>query len=222
MKNRVFLATAATFIVLGGTMGIQQLISLKIISRVEQEMPKASGISASIPLADVPSNLASDKIKSVQISIDEFALKSTGIAASLEISASNIRKVKPSIVGSLELTATIPASAITKFSQFNDAQIVGNTLQVSAGEGGLGTATLIPMYGKNQLYFELQSISFFGNQIPASSLPNELQVQIRTMSQRNLTPPKGLEVESVALSEKGLSVNMSGSNIQVGDLGAEL
>jgi hypothetical protein len=78
------------------------------------------------------------------------------------------------------------------------------------------------MYGKNQLYFELQSISFLGNQIPATSLPDELQVQIRTMSQRNLTPPKGLEVESVVLSEKGLSVNMSGSNIQVGNIGSEL
>ena len=222
MKKHVLISAAAVLIVLGGTVGIQQFISLKIISRVEHEMPKASGVSASIPLADVPSNLVSGEIKSVKIYIDEFALKTTGIAASLEISASSIRKAKPSTVGSLELTATIPASAITKFSQFNDAQIVGNTLQVSAGAGGLGTATLIPMYGKNQLYFELQSISFLGNQIPASSLPDELQVQIRTMSQRNLTPPKGLEVESVVLSEKGLSVNMSGSNIQVGNIGSEL
>jgi len=222
MKKRVLTSTATVFIVLGGTVGIQQFISMKIISRVEQEMPKASGVSASIPLADVPSNLVSGEIKSVKINIDEFALKTTGIAASLEISASSIRKAKPSTVGSLELTATIPASAITKFSQFNDAQIVGNTLQVSAGAGGLGTATLIPMYGKNQLYFELQSISFLGNQVPASSLPDELQVQIRTMSQRNLTPPKGLEVESVVLSEKGLSVNMSGSNIRVGNIGSEL
>ena len=222
MKKHVLISAAAVFIVLGGTVGIQQFISLKIISRVEHEMPKASGVSASIPLADVPSNLVSGEIKSVKIYIDEFALKTTGIAASLEISASSIRKAKPSTVGSLELTATIPASAITKFSQFNDAQIVGNTLQVSAGAGGLGTATLIPMYGKNQLYFKLQSISFLGNQIPASSLPDELQVQVRTMSQRNLTPPKGLEVESVVLSEKGLSVNMSGSNIQVGNIGSEL
>jgi hypothetical protein len=222
MKKRVLTSTATVFIVLGGTVGIQKFISMKIISRVEQEMPKASGVSASIPLADVPSNLVSGEIKSVKINIDEFALKTTGIAASLEISASSIRKAKPSTVGSLELTATIPASAITKFSQFNDAQIVGNTLQVSAGAGGLGTATLIPMYAKNQLYFELQSISFLGNQVPASSLPDELQVQIRTMSQRNLTPPKGLEVESVVLSEKGLSVNMSGSNIRVGNIGSEL
>jgi hypothetical protein len=222
MKKHVLVSAAAVFIVLGGTVGIQQFISQKIISRVEQEMPKASGVSASIPLADVPSNLVSGEIKSVKINIDEFALKTTGIAASLEISASSIRKAKPSTVGSLELTATIPASAITKFSQFDDAQIVGNTLQVSAGAGGLGTATLIPMYGKNQLYFELQSISFLGNQIPASSLPDELQVQVRTMSQRNLTPPKGLEVESVVLSEKGLSVNMSGSNVQVGNIGSEL
>ena len=203
-------------------MGIQQLISLKIISRVEQEMPKASGVSASIPLADVPSNLASDKIKSVQISIDEFALKSTGIAASLEISASNIRKVKPSIVGSLELTATIPASTITQSSEFNGAQIVGNTLQVSVGAGGLATALLIPKYSNSQLYFELQSVSFLDNLIPASSLPADLQNQIKSKSQRSLTPPKGLKVESVSLGSKGLSVKMLGSNIQLENLGSGL
>jgi hypothetical protein len=79
MKKHVLVSAAAVFIVLGGTVGIQQFISQKIISRVEQEMPKASGVSASIPLADVPSNLVSGEIKSVKINIDEFALKTTGI-----------------------------------------------------------------------------------------------------------------------------------------------
>ena len=124
------------------------------------------------------------------------------------------------MVGSLEVTATIPASTITKSSQFNDAQIIGNTLQVSAGAGGLGTAFLIPKYLNNQIYFELQSVSFLGNQIPASSLPAELQTQIKSRSQRSLTPPKGLTVNSVSLSSNGLSVKMSGSNIQIGSLGS--
>ena len=124
------------------------------------------------------------------------------------------------MVGALEITATIPASTLTDSSQFNDAQIVGNTLQVSAGTGGLGTAFLIPKYSNNQLYFELQSVSFFGNQIDASSLPADLQTQIRNRSQRSLTPPKGLIVDSVSLSAKGLSVNMSGSNIHLGSLGS--
>jgi hypothetical protein len=99
---------------------------------------------------------------------------------------------------------------------------VGNTLQVSAGPGGVGTALLIPKYSNSRIYFELQSISIFGNQIPASSLPAELQDQIRSKSQRSLTPPKGLKVESVSLSSKGLSVTMFGSNIQLGNLGSSL
>ena len=86
----------------------------------------------------------------------------------------------------------------------------------------MGTALLIPKYSNSQLYFELQSISIFGNQIPASSLPAELQNQIKSKSQRSLTPPKGLTVESVSLSSKGLSVKMSGSNIQFGNLGSGL
>ena len=222
MKIRIIAASTTVFVLLGGVLGTQQYISSQITSRVEREMPKASGISASIPLADLPSNIASESIKSVNINIKSFALKENGTKTSLEISASDISKAKPTTAGSLEVTATISASTIAESSEFNNAQIVGNTLQVSAGPGGIGTALLIPKYSNSQLFFELQSISIFGNQIPASSLPAELQNQIKSQSQRSLTPPKGLTVESVSLSSKGLSVKMSGSNIQLGNLGSSL
>jgi hypothetical protein len=222
IKKRIIATSTTVFILLGGVLGAQQYISSQITSRVEREMPKASGVSASVPLADLPSNITSDSIKSVKINIESFALKENGTKTSLDISASNISKAKPTIAGSLEVTATIPASTIAESSEFNDAQIVGNTLQVSAGPGGVGTALLIPKYSNSQIYFELQSISILGNQIPASSLPAELQDQIRSKSQRSLTPPKGLKVESVSLSSEGLSVKMFGSNIQLGNLGSSL
>ena len=222
MKIKIIAASTTVFVLLGGVLAVQQYISSQITSRVEREMPKASGISASIPLADLPSNITSDSIKSVNINIKSFALKENGTKTSLDISASNISKAKPTTAGSLEVTATISASTIAESSEFNNAQIVGNTLQVSAGPGGVGTALLIPKYSNSQIYFELQSISIFGNQIPASSLPAELQDQIRIKSQRSLTPPKGLKVESVSLSSKGLSVKMFGSNIQLGNLGSSL
>jgi hypothetical protein len=222
MKIKIVAESITVFVLLGGVIGVQQYISSQITSRVEREMPKASGISASIPLTDIPSNLTSDSIKSAQINIKSFALKESGTKTSLEISASNISKAKPNRVGSLEVTATIPASTITQSSEFNDAQIVGNTLQVSAGAGGMGKALLIPKYSNSQLYFELQSVSFLDNEIPASLLPAELQTQIKSRSQRSLTPPKGLKVRSVSLSSKGLSVKMFGSNIQLGNLGSSL
>ena len=222
MKIRIIATSTTVLVLLVGVLGVQQYISSQITSRVEREMPKASGISASIPLADLPSNIASESIKSVNINIKSFALKENGTKTSLDIFASNISKAKPTTAGSLEVTATISASTIAESSEFNNAQIVGNTLQVSAGPGGMGTALLIPKYSNSQLFFELQSISIFGNQIPASSLPAELQNQIKSRSQRSLTPPQGLTVESVSLSSKGLSVKMSGSNIQLGNLGSGL
>ena len=222
MKIKIIAVSATVFVFLGGALAAQQYISSQITSRVEREMPKASGISASVPLVDMPSNLTSDSIKSVNINIKSFALKENGTKTSLDISVSNISKAKPTMVGSLEVTATIPASTITKSSEFNDAQIVGNTLQVSVGAGGLGTAVLIPKYSNSQLYFELQSVSIFGNQIPASSLPADVQNQVKSKSQRSLTPPKGLKVKSVSLSSNGLSVKMFGNNIQRGKLGSGL
>ena len=220
MKIKVLALTATITVLFGGVVGIQQYISSQIVSRVETDLPKASGVSASVPLTDIPRNLTSDSIKSANINIESFNLKESNTQVSLNISASDVRKTKPTVVGSLKVTATIPASTITKSSLFNNPQIVGNTLQVSAGSGGLGTAVLIPKYMNNQIYFELQSISFLGNQIPASSLPAELQSQIKSRSQRSLTPPKGLSVNSVSLGSKGLSVNMSGSDVQLGSLGS--
>jgi hypothetical protein len=222
MKIKTIATSATVFVLLGGVIGVQQYISSQITSKVQREMPNASGISASVPLADVPSNLTSDSIKSADINIKSFALKESGTKTSLDISASNISKAKPTLVGSLEVTATIPASTITKQSQFNDAQIVGNTLQVSVGAGGMGAAILIPRHSNSQLYFELQSVSIFGNEIPASSLPADLQNQIKSRSQRSLTPPNGLKVKSVSLSSKGLSVKMAGNNVQLGNLGSGL
>jgi hypothetical protein len=222
MKIKTIAISATALVLMGGVVGVQQYISSQITSKVQREMPNASGISASVPLVDVPSNLTSDSIKSADINIKSFALKESGTKTSLNISASNISKAKPTLVGSLEVTATIPASTITKQSEFNEAQIVGNTLQVAAGAGGMGTALLIPKYSNSQIYFELQSVSILGNQIPASSLPADLQNQIKSRSQRSLTPPKGLKVKSVSLSSRGLSVRMSGNNIQLGNLGSGL
>jgi len=222
MKIKKIAISSTVFVLLGAVLGVQKYISTQITSKVQREMPSASGVSASVPLADVPSNLTSDSIKSADINIKSFALKESGTKTSLDISASSISKAKPTLIGSLEVTATIPASTITKQSEFNNAQIVGNTLQVAAGAGGMGTAILVPRYSNSQLYFELQSVSILGNQIPASSLPADLQNQIKNRSQRSLTPPKGLRVKSVSLSSKGLFVKMFGNNVQLGNLGSGL
>ncbi|MEY4900822.1 MAG: hypothetical protein RI895_1244 [Actinomycetota bacterium] len=219
MKTKIIIAASATaLLILGGLLGVQQYISSQITAGVEQEMPKASGISVSIPFADVLGNITSDSIKSVNINIESFALKENGTETSLDISASNISKAKPNLVGSLEVTATVPASTIVDSSGFDDVQIVGNTLEVSIGAGGLGTAALIPKYSDSQLYFELQSFSILGNEISASSLPADLQNEIKSKSQIGLTLPNGIKIESVSLSSKGLSVKMSGNNIQLSNL----
>ena len=101
MKIKLIALSGAVVVLFGGVLGVQQFISSQITSRVEREMPKASGVSASIPLADLPRNLASDSIKSADINIKSFTLKESKANVSLDISASNISKVKPTSVGFL-------------------------------------------------------------------------------------------------------------------------
>lgn len=220
MKKRYLppVAIGAALLLFGaGALTAEKLLSSRIASRVLQQLPNATDVKVSIPLGNVPGDLASDSIKSAQIEIDQSSNDSSKVSPSLEINARNIAKSKPNLVGTLEVIATIPAATILKQADFADAEIVGNTLQVSAGAGGLGRASLIPKYSNNQLYFELKSVSIFGSEIPASSLPADAQQQIKSKSVRDLDIPKGMKVKSVDISEKGLSIKLYGSNIQIGN-----
>jgi hypothetical protein len=217
------IAIVSTGLFLGGAaITTENVISSKIESRVEQQLPSASGISASIPLLDVPSDLTSDLIKSVRINVDEYVLKGSGTKSSLSISAKNISKSKPTRMGSLDITTTIPVSKLLKESGFNGAEIVDNALRVSVGAGGLGEAFLVPKYSNNQIYFQLKSVSVMGSPIPSSSLPADIQDQLKSRTARDLNVPQGLKVKSVSIGSKGLSVNFYGTNIRLENLAASL
>jgi len=214
------LISAAVLIFGGGVITADSLITSRIESRVYQQIPDAADVSVSIPLQNIPSDLTSDTIKLANINVERSSSGDTQFKPSLSIAARNIAKKQPNIVGSLEVTATIPAATITQQAEFEDAQIVGNTLQVSVGSAGLGRAILTPKFSNNQLYFELKSVSLFGSEIPASSLPADVQAQIKSKSLRELSIPKGMKVKSVSLSSKGLTLKLYGNNIDFGNLGA--
>jgi hypothetical protein len=203
-----------------GVITLEKSISSRISTRVYEVMPRATDVNASIPLFELPGNIVGNSIKSVHIKIGEYQLKDSALKPSLEINARDISKSQPNLIGSLDVTATISAATITQLTDFNGAQIVGNTLQVSVGSSGLGTAVLVPKYSGNQIYFEIQGISLFGNEIPADSIPAEIQDQIKSKSVRTLNPPTGMSVKSISLSSQGLELTMQGKNFQPTNLGA--
>lgn len=219
-KYRLSIALGTAALIFGGGLITADiLISSRIESRVYQQIPDAVDVSVSIPLRNIPSDLTSDSIKLANINFGRSDSGDVLLNPSLSIAARNIAKKQPNIVGSLEVTAMIPAATITQQAEFEDAQIVGNTLQIAVGSGGLGRASLVPKFSKNQLYFELKSVSLFGSEIPASSLPADVQEQIKSQSVRELSIPKGMKVKSVSLSSKGLALKLYGNNIQFGNLG---
>ncbi len=219
-KYRLSIALGTAALIFGGGLiTADTLISSRIESRVYQQIPDAADVSVSIPLRNIPSDLTSDSIKLANINVGRSVSGDVLLNPSLSIAARNIAKKQPNIVGSLEVTAMIPAATITQQAEFEDAQIVGNTLQIAVGSGGLGRASLVPKFSKNQLYFELKSVSLFGSEIPASSLPADVQEQIKSQSVRELSIPKGMKVKSVSLSSKGLALKLYGNNIQFGNLG---
>jgi len=218
-KNRV-VPVAFVVVIAISAITIESFISSRITTRVIEVMPRASDVTASIPLFEIPGNIVNDSIKSVHIDVGQYQLKNSTFKPSLAIDANDISKSTPNVIGSLDVTATIPAATIMQLTDFSDAQIVGNTLQVSVGSGGLGTAILIPKYSDNQIYFELQGVSLFGNEIPADSLPAEIKDQIKSKSVRTLSPPQGMRVKSISLSEAGLALTMQGKNFKAANLGS--
>lgn len=219
-RSKALILAASALALLGGSSLVaESLITSRIETRIKSELPKASGVSASISLIDLVQSLFSDSIKAAKFNIDSYALNGGTTESSIAIAAKNISKSKPTIIGSLEVTSTIPAATILQSAEFGDAEIVHNTLQVSAGPGGLGRAILVPKFSDNQIYFEIRGISVFGNEIPASSLPADAQSQIKDKSLRQLDMPNGMKLISVSLNPQGLSVILRGSNIQLGTLG---
>lgn len=220
MKKSRVLPVALIAVAITSAIAVQNTISSRITSQVYEVLPRASEVSASMPLFDLPRNVLGESIKSVHIDIGEYQLKESTFKPSLAIDARDISKSKPNLIGTLDITATIPAATITELADFNDAQIVGNTLQVSVGSGGLGTAILVPKYLGNQIYFELQAVSLFGNEIPAESLPDEIKEEIKSKSVRTLSAPQGMIVNSISLSSEGLALTMQGKNFRPSNLGA--
>jgi len=218
-KNRV-VPVAFVVVIAISAITIESFISSRITTRVIEVMPRASDVTASIPLFEIPGNIVNDSIKSVHIDVGQYQLKDSTFKPSLAIDAKDISKTTPNVIGSLDVTATISAATIKELTDFSDAQIVGNTLQVSVGSGGLGTAVLVPKYSDNQIYFELQGVSLFGNEIPADSLPAEIKDQIKSKSVRTLSPPQGMRVKSISLSEAGLALTMQGKNFKAANLGS--
>ena len=218
-KSRI-IPIALVAVLATGAITVEKTISSRIATRVYEVMPRATDVTASVPLFDLPGNIVGNSIKSVHINVGEYQLKESTLKPSLEINARNISKSQSNLIGTLDVTATISATTITQLADFNDAQIVGNTLQVSVGSGGLGTAILVPKYSGNQIYFELQGVSLFGNEIPADSLPAEIKDQIKSKSVRTLKAPQGMKVKSISLSSEGLALTMHGKNIRPTKIGS--
>ena len=218
-KSRVLPIALLAFVSIGA-ITVEKSISSRITTRVYEVMPRATDVTASVPLFDLPGNIVGDSIQSVHIDIGEYQLKESTFKPSLAIDARDISKAQPNLIGSLDVTATISAATITQLTDFSDAQIVGNTLQVSVGSGGLGTAILVPKYSGNQIYFELQGVSIFGSEVPADSLPAEIKDQIKSKSVRTLNAPQGMSVKSISLSSEGLALTMHGKNFRPTNLGS--
>ena len=222
MKRRQLIPIGFAATILVGLIAVDLTMTSKIAKQIQEQLPKATGVSASMPLIDVLQNVTTDSIKTLTINIENYSLKGSDTDVLLEIKASQVSKEKPNQAESLEITATIPASTILSNAQFESAEIVENAIQIAVGPGGLGQALLVPRYSNNQIYFQVKSVSIFGSEVPESSLPPDIQSQIKSKSLRTLKLSDEMKVKSVILSSEGLSLKLVGKNIALDSLSSSL
>jgi hypothetical protein len=84
VKIKVIAAVALVISLTTGVVGLEKYISSQIASGVKREMPKASGVSASVPLTDLASNISSDSIKLANIDIEKYPLKESNTDSSMK------------------------------------------------------------------------------------------------------------------------------------------
>ena len=87
MKIKIIATSILVLSIFAGVFGLQKYISSQIASGVKREMPNASGVSASIPLTDIASNITSDSIKLANIDIEKYPLKESNTDSSIKISS---------------------------------------------------------------------------------------------------------------------------------------
>ena len=75
MKKSRIIAIALVVVLATGAITVEKTISSRITTRVYEVMPRATDVTASIPLLDIPGNIVSDSIKSIRINVGEYALK---------------------------------------------------------------------------------------------------------------------------------------------------
>lgn len=205
-------------LVIAGWFGTYTYINSQIAHRVAMLSPHSSGISVKVPLSQVATDVVSPDIRSARISIASFHSKGSPFSAAMNIAAKKISKNAPFTVDSLDVSATISVKTLESLSGFSDASVVNGALQVSVGTGGLGKAILTPKVSGSQLYFSLKSITLFGSEIPASTLPPSIQDQIKSKSLRNLSFPKGLTMTSATLKPQGMVIHLHGNNFSLANL----
>ena len=110
MKKSRVIPIALVAILATGAITVEKTISSRITTRVYEVMPRATDVTASVPLFDLPGNIVGDSIKSVHINVGEYQLKESTFKPSLAIHARNISKSQSNLIGALDVTATIPAA----------------------------------------------------------------------------------------------------------------
>jgi hypothetical protein len=92
VKRIQLIPIAIALIVFVGHVAADLAMTSKIASQIQDQLPKASGISASLPLVDVLQNVTTDSINSLTINIANYSLKGGDTDVLLEIKASQISK----------------------------------------------------------------------------------------------------------------------------------
>jgi len=217
--RKILVGVLATLLVLSAAgIGVKNYIASQVNSRIARAIPGATGINSSIGWGDIAPALTGHGLHTLSGSIKDTPVAGFSVHPEISFTATNVATTSNSVIGSLDIAATIPTKSITGLVNFPNAQVVNHTLVIAID--GLNTsAVMVPAVSNNAIYFQLQSVKVLGATLTGSSIPAAVQAQVKAKSSRQIKLPTGLKIQSASLQSSGLLVKMHADNFDFANIG---
>ena len=216
--RKILVGLLATLLVLSASgIGVKNYIASEVNSQIARAIPGATGINSSIGWGDIAPALTGHGLHTLSGSIKDTPVSGFNVHPEISFTAINVATTSSSVIGTLDISATIPTKSITGLVNFPNAQVVNHTLVIAID--GLNTsAVMVPAVSNNAIYFQLQSVKVLGATLTGSSIPAAVQAQVKARSSRQIKLPEGLKIQSASLQSSGLLIKMHAENFDFANI----
>lgn len=187
-----------------------------ISDRVQQELPGAESVETEIEGFPVLTQAARGSIDHVTVRMREVPTEQ-GTLDSVTVDLYDVTTSEPRTAGRIEARAVVPLDVLQ--AQLGDSwevRIDGDALTASFTGAVPVEATVVPVVEDGAITVDIRSISLLGVDISGDSIPGFVTDALKELVGSIGPLPFGLTPDSVTVTEFGVEVVASGTDVALG------